>query len=108
MMLLRILSRRTFAMMSRRILNASTWLFFSLGSLLSLPAAPAYAGLDEYINRPEPVFAWKLREKKETDQGTIYDLYLASQTWQDMKWEHQLQVYQPKGVEPNARMLLWN
>ncbi len=68
----------------------------------------ARAGLEEYVNRPEPAFAWKLVEKKESDQGTIYDLHLVSQTWQDIKWEHQLQVYQPKGVEPNATMLLWN
>jgi len=64
--------------------------------------------LEEYVGKPEPAFAWKLLEKKETDQGTIYDLHLVSQTWQNMTWEHQLQVYQPKGVKPNAKMLLWN
>jgi PhoPQ-activated pathogenicity-related protein len=79
-----------------------------LAASLASAAAPARAGLEEYVARPEPAFAWKLREKQETDQGTIYDLHLVSQTWQNIKWEHQLQVYQPKGVTPNAKMLLWN
>jgi PhoPQ-activated pathogenicity-related protein len=68
----------------------------------------ARAGLDEYIKKPEPAFAWKLRAKTQDDQGTIYDLHLVSQTWQNIKWEHQLQIYLPKDVEPNSKMLLWN
>jgi PhoPQ-activated pathogenicity-related protein len=66
------------------------------------------ADLYEYVKRPEAVYAWKLREKKETPDGVIYDLHLVSQTWQDIIWEHQLQVYQPKGVKPNRTMFLWN
>jgi len=76
--------------------------------LLAATAPSVRAGLEEYVGRPEPAFAWKLREKQESDQGTIYDLHLVSQTWQNIKWEHQLQVYQPKGVTPNSKMLLWN
>jgi PhoPQ-activated pathogenicity-related protein len=79
-----------------------------LAACLTSAAPPARAGLEEYVARAEPAFAWKLREKQETDQGTIYDLHLVSQTWQNIKWEHQLQVYQPKGVAPNSKMLLWN
>src|SRR5262249_23764603 len=55
------------------------------------------AGLDEYVKKAEPAFAWKLREKAETEQGMVYDLHLVSQTWQNIKWEHQLQIYLPKG-----------
>src|SRR5262249_38353665 len=95
-------------MRSRCLLNCHSCLVSSLCLILAIFTPPARAGLDEYVNRAEAVFAWKLHEKKETDQGTIYDLHLVSQTWQDIKWEHQLQVYQPKGVEPNAKMLLWN
>lgn len=68
----------------------------------------ARAGLEEYVSCPEPAFAWKLLEKKESEQGTIYDFHLVSQVWQNMTWEHQFQIYQPKGVEPNVTMLLWN
>jgi PhoPQ-activated pathogenicity-related protein len=71
-------------------------------------AVPARADLNAYIKKPETAYAWKLKEKKETEQGIIYDLHLVSQTWQDIKWEHQVQVYQPKGVEPNGTMLIWN
>ena len=40
--------------------------------------------------------------------GTIYDLHLVSQVWEGITWEHQLQVYLPKGVKPTATMFLWN
>jgi PhoPQ-activated pathogenicity-related protein len=68
----------------------------------------ARADLLAYVSRPEPAFAWKLKGKTESAQGTIYDLHLVSQTWQGITWEHQLQVYQPKDVTPNATMFLWN
>jgi PhoPQ-activated pathogenicity-related protein len=71
-------------------------------------AAPARADLNDFVKKPEKAYNWKLKEKKETEQGIIYDLHLVSQTWQDIKWEHQVQVYQPKGVEPNGTMLIWN
>jgi PhoPQ-activated pathogenicity-related protein len=70
--------------------------------------ATARADLHEYIKRAEPAYSWKLKEKKEVPQGTIYDLHLVSQTWQDIKWEHQLQVYQAKGTEPAKLQFLWN
>jgi PhoPQ-activated pathogenicity-related protein len=31
-----------------------------------------------------------------------------SQTWQEIKWEHPLQVYVPKGVKPTETIVLWN
>jgi PhoPQ-activated pathogenicity-related protein len=82
---------------------------FVIGFVVVLTAMPtARAGLEEYIKKPEPAYAWNLREKTQTDQGTVYDLHLVSQTWQTIKWEHQLQIYLPKGIEPNSKMLLWN
>jgi PhoPQ-activated pathogenicity-related protein len=73
-----------------------------------LGAAPARADLQEYVKRPEPAYAWKLNKKITQAQGTVYDLQLVSQTWHDITWKHQLQVYQPQGVEPGKTLLLWN
>jgi PhoPQ-activated pathogenicity-related protein len=71
-------------------------------------ASLAQAGLEEYVKKPDPAYAWQLKEKKPFGAGIVYDLHLVSQVWQDIKWEHQLQVYQPREVAPNATMLLWN
>ena len=38
----------------------------------------------------------------------IYDLHLVPQVWHGITWEHQLQVFLPKGVRPTATMFLWN
>src|SRR6516165_6999192 len=68
----------------------------------------ARADLLEYVKKPDDSFSWKLKEKIAHPLGDVYDLQLVSQTWQSIKWEHQLQVYVPKGVKPTETIFLWN
>ncbi|MBI2803860.1 MAG: hypothetical protein HYX68_02630 [Planctomycetes bacterium] len=68
----------------------------------------ARADLFDYVKKADPSFEWELRKTTKTDDGVIYDLHLVSQTWQKIKWEHQIQVYVPKAVKPTATMVLWN
>jgi PhoPQ-activated pathogenicity-related protein len=76
---------------------------------MSLFVTPGWADLDQYVRRPEAEFTWKLKDKIDTGQSgdRIYDVYFVSQTWQENKWEHQLQVYQPRDVAPNSTLFLW-
>lgn len=76
------------------------------GLLLAAPAARA--DLFDYVKKEDKSFSWKLKDKQELPDGTIYLLQLVSQTWHDIKWEHDLQVFLPKGVKPGGKMLLWN
>jgi PhoPQ-activated pathogenicity-related protein len=86
---------------------ASSRLSLFLATLLaSVPAARA--DVTQYVQQPEPNFSWKLQDKKETGAGTIYDIHLVSQVWHGITWTHQLQVYQPKGVQPRSTMLMYN
>ena len=82
-------------------------LFSALG--LGLFATPSWADLERYVRKPEAEFGWQLREKIESQQSgdRIYDLRFVSQTWQEITWQHQLQVYQPRNVAPNSTMFLW-
>ncbi len=87
-------------------------LLLGVGLLLGLATGAARADLPEYIKKPEPKFAWKLKQKVEIPEttpfaGTVYELALTSQVWHDITWTHHLEVYQPKDVEPNATMLLF-
>src|SRR5215831_21331773 len=76
---------------------------------LSLFAPPSWADLEQYIQKPEAEFGWKLRKKIESERtgDRIYDLHFVSQTWQGNAWQHQLQIYQPLNVAPNSTMFLW-
>ena len=78
-----------------------------LGAFLFVFVGPAGADLDDYIKRPEDALAWKLIEKRTRPEGVVYDLQLISQSWQGILWKHQLQVYQPATISPNATMFLW-
>jgi PhoPQ-activated pathogenicity-related protein len=72
------------------------------------PAADIPSALTDYVYKKDDSFSWKLVDKKESDFGTVYTIDLISQTWHDIKWDHKLQVYVPKGVKPQPTMLLWN
>ena len=76
---------------------------------LSLFAPPGWADLEQYVRKAEAEFGWKLKDKIEGEQSgdRIYDLHFVSQTWQENRWEHQLQVYQPRNIAPNSNMFLW-
>lgn len=80
-------------------------LFVFMG--MTLVAAPGWADLEKYVRKPEAQFGWKLKDKVEQSGDRIYDLHFVSQTWQQITWEHQLQVYQPRSVAPNSTMFLW-
>jgi PhoPQ-activated pathogenicity-related protein len=72
-------------------------------------APPVVPGeLKAYIDRPEPDYAWKKVDVIDTPQGKVYNLTLVSQKWQDILWDHALQVVVPKDTKPQATMLIWN
>jgi PhoPQ-activated pathogenicity-related protein len=85
----------------------SIFVFCFLG--LNWFATPVWADLEQYIRKPEAQFAWKLKQKIESERSgdRIYDLHFVSQTWQGHTWEHQLQVYQPHAVAPTSTLFLW-
>src|ERR1700680_2077774 len=85
--------------------NTRLWL---LTFVLAAFAPPAHADVIDYVKQPDAAFSWKIKGKTELAEGVVYDLHLVSQVWQGITWEHQLQVYLPKGVKPTATMFLWN
>jgi PhoPQ-activated pathogenicity-related protein len=68
----------------------------------------SYADLNEYVKKADSTYSWKLKETQKLPQGNIYVIRMVSQTWHDIKWEHDLVIYQPKDVKPQATMFLWN
>jgi PhoPQ-activated pathogenicity-related protein len=62
----------------------------------------------DYVKKPDKAFSWKLKQKTSVPQGTIYEIALTSQTWEEITWEHELVVYQAKGTQPTETLFLWN
>jgi PhoPQ-activated pathogenicity-related protein len=80
----------------------------SLGATQTSFAGSPPTELTDYVNRADNSFSWKLADKTETELGTVYTIDLVSQTWHDIKWDHKLQVYLPRGAKPRPTMVLWN
>ena len=76
----------------------------ALGLASVVPAARA--DLDAYTGRPDASFSWKFKGTSATPLGSIHELSLRSQTWQEIPWDHQLAIFQPRDVAPQSTMLL--
>ena len=63
--------------------------------------------LADYVARPEPEFGWKYVGKQTTERGEIHQLTLVSQTWQNIRWEHDFIVCRPPKIDYPSHMLLF-
>ncbi|MFO0965710.1 MAG: PhoPQ-activated protein PqaA family protein [Gemmataceae bacterium] len=79
-----------------------------LVGLLGVGAGSARADLFEYVKKPDKVFSWTHKSTVDLKDGTMYHLLLVSQEWQGVKWEHDIQLFIPKGIDSNGSMFLWN
>lgn len=84
------------------------WLRILTVGVLLLTTGVAQADLFDYVRKPEPKFTWKLQGNSTLPGGKVFTLHLVSQVWQDIPWEHDLQLFLPTGVEPGATVFLWN
>lgn len=67
----------------------------------------ARAQLMEYVRRPDPAFSWQHLQTDRVERGKVYKLRFVSQVWQGIRWQHQLQVYEPMDLQyPDVLLLL--
>ncbi|RJP23337.1 MAG: PhoPQ-activated pathogenicity-like protein PqaA type [Candidatus Omnitrophota bacterium] len=63
--------------------------------------------LQHYIEKPDSTYAWSIREKRDYNSITIYEIYLRSQTWRDIEWTHQLRILVPRRLQNTKYALLF-
>lgn len=80
--------------------------FFAMALILTIN--PAFARvLEDYVNRFDPHYNWKLTTQTADNWGTLAYLDLVSQHWRDQFWSHHLIVVRPKEVRnPEIGLLL--
>ena len=71
-------------------------LFFLLFCLQTCAAADT--GFYDYINKDEFVYEWKKIDEKKIVGGRVYDLRLNSQVWQNLIWQHRVQIFYPEKI----------
>lgn len=69
------------------------------------PSQPSTA-LQQYVLKPDPSYAWKIRRQGTLGAGTYAELTLTSQTWRDIVWKHQLFIYRPPVVASGSQAML--
>jgi PhoPQ-activated pathogenicity-related protein len=83
------------------MMNRRNFMLTAAGLALAgtFAVAPANADFYDYLARPEPEYKWSLTEKRDLPAGTIYDMKMTSQVWQNIKWDHRVQLFVPKEVK---------
>lgn len=61
----------------------------------------------QYMERPEPDFAWKKIESIAIGENQVHRLELTSQKWQGIVWKHALIVYEPQKLVHADHILLF-
>ncbi|SIO65592.1 PhoPQ-activated pathogenicity-related protein [Singulisphaera sp. GP187] len=89
------------SMMQRGLLSSFLTLAFAVSWAL-----PARAGLDDYVKKADPAYAWNFVSSKTTDGTTVHWIKLTSQVWQGITWSHNLSIIEPKELAyPDAAVL---
>lgn len=93
-------------MIASRLLALASVLGFTATLLGQAPPPPP--DLANYVNKEDKSFVWQTKEKKELPIGTVHQIEMTSQTWQEIPWKHTVEIYVPKGAKPNETMVLYN
>lgn len=93
--------------MSMLALRSRAWSATALSALsLALTTTPARAGLDDYVKKADPAFAWKVVAERSVPGAKATTLKLTSQEWHGIRWEHMMSICEPSEIiYPDAALL---
>lgn len=75
------------------------------------PPTAAHTALDDYIQKPDSSYGWKVEKTTPGNPSTTYIIHLTSQTWRDKSevdrplWEHWLVVVKPAQLKTDKAFL---
>lgn len=81
--------------------------FFAVVAIAVIWGQAAFAGLQEYVDKPDDSFAYTVHSTAEVEGNTLVVVRLASQTWQDIVWKHWLTLVVPAEIKhPDKAMIV--
>jgi PhoPQ-activated pathogenicity-related protein len=76
------------------------------GLISSVPLS-AQDELSHYLQQDDGVYQWEVKSSKAVNGGTVYDLLLTSQKWQEIIWQHQLRIAIPAQFRDTHHALIF-
>ena len=73
---------------------------------LSIPCASASTGLLDYVNAPDASFSWHRVSAGDSPAGPSYIISMTSQTWQGIKWTHNIEFIKPRKCDYPGKAVL--
>ena len=78
-----------------------------IGKPILFAAESAPSSIHNYIQREEPEFAWKVRNRHQIEGAKVTELHVTSQRWHDILWEHAVEIYEPAKLDHPKHVLLF-
>lgn len=64
--------------------------------------------LTDYISKTDGSYSWEIASTENENGNSVALLKLKSQKWQGEVWDHDVQIFLPKGVKPTSTVVLLN
>lgn len=77
----------------------------SQGASAAEEAAPV--AIFEYVRKAEPAYQWSILKEQTVGDSQVMYLHVTSQTWQEITWEHAVEIFTPKTVLHPRHALLF-
>lgn len=74
--------------------------------VLIFGVSSAFAGLKDYVARPDDSYTYEVTETREVGGCTVYVVRLTSQTWLEITWKHWLTIFAPAEIKHPDKSLL--
>jgi PhoPQ-activated pathogenicity-related protein len=82
-----------------------TFVLFQPGFSASNKAVTPETALQAYLHNGDKSFTWELKEKQKAEGLTYYRIEFTSQTWQTIRWTHELMIMVPDVLTYNDALL---
>jgi PhoPQ-activated pathogenicity-related protein len=93
-------------------LTVLQWCVFGLLAVAKPPASAERTAMDEYVQKADPAYHWKVEKVTPGNPATTSVIRLTSQKWRDESevdrpiWEHWLVVVKPEKLKTNKALLV--
>jgi len=91
--------------MKRTLINAHALLAFILLINIQLHGQSTKKALADFLRKPNPTFAFSLKDSIQIAGITQYELELTSQEWKGVKWTHRLVILKPEEIASDKALL---
>lgn len=89
----------------RKLFTVLIIFFYSANLVIAGKPITPETALQAYLHNNDKSFSWEVKDKLKADGVTFYQIQYISQTWQNIKWSHELMIMVPDKLDYKTALL---